>query len=138
MTEIDRMDEQLRRAWDGEAWHGPALRQALKDIAAAEAAARPLANAHSIWELVHHITTWEDAIRRRLEGETPNVTPEMDWPPVTDTSEAAWRRALDALERAHRALAGTIARFDPEQLDEKHASGSSAYTMIHGIIQHYA
>ena len=30
--------------------------------------ARPLSDAHNIWEIVLHIATWEDVVRRRLQG----------------------------------------------------------------------
>ena len=49
------LTEQLRRAFDGDAWHGPAVLELLADVDAATAAARPLPNVHSIWELVLHI-----------------------------------------------------------------------------------
>ncbi len=54
-----RIADQLRRAFDGSAWHGPALLELLKDVDAATAAARPLPNVHSIWELVLHIAVWD-------------------------------------------------------------------------------
>ena len=69
MTEIERILDQLKRAYEGEAWHGPSVREALAGVSAAQAHARPLNNAHSIWELTHHIAVWENAGRRRLEGD---------------------------------------------------------------------
>ena len=68
MTEIERILDQLRRAYEGEAWHGPSVREVLAGVTAEQARERPLANAHSIWELVHHIAVWESVGRRRLEG----------------------------------------------------------------------
>lgn len=62
------LTEQLRRAFDGHAWHGPAVLELLADVDAATAAARPLPNVHSIWELVLHIAVWDDAALRRLDG----------------------------------------------------------------------
>ena len=51
-SEAARIADQLRRAFDGEAWHGDSLFEILKGVSAKQAAARPVANAHSIWELV--------------------------------------------------------------------------------------
>ena len=59
MSEIERMLDQLKRAFEGEAWHGPSVKEAIAGVTAAQAHARPLANAHSIWELVQHIAVWE-------------------------------------------------------------------------------
>ena len=69
MTEIERILDQLKRAYEGDAWHGPSVREALAGVTAQQAHARPLTNAHSIWELVHHIAVWENVGRRRLEGD---------------------------------------------------------------------
>jgi hypothetical protein len=54
MTDIQRIEDQLRRSFAGNAWQGPAVRQLLADVTAEKAAARPLSNAHSIWEIVLH------------------------------------------------------------------------------------
>ena len=95
MTEIERILDQLKRAFEGNAWHGPSVGEVLAGITANQAHARPLANAHSIWELVRHIGVWEDVGRRRLTGDRAQIeisSPE-DWPPPEDTSEAAWEQA---------------------------------------------
>jgi uncharacterized damage-inducible protein DinB len=138
MSEIQRIEDQLRRAFEGHAWHGPAVRELLGDVTAAKAAARPLPDAHSIWEIVLHIATWEGVVRRRLQGEAvADLPPEQDWPPVQETTEAAWHKAMDDLDRGHRALREAIARSGEGRLAElvpgkKH----SVYHMLHGVIQH--
>jgi len=53
--------EQLRRAFEGDAWHGPALLELLQDVDAVTAAAKPLPDVHSIWELVLHVAVWDAA-----------------------------------------------------------------------------
>jgi uncharacterized damage-inducible protein DinB len=138
MNEIQRIEDQLRRAFEGHAWHGPAVRELLADVTADKAAARPLSDAHSIWEIVLHIATWEEVARRRLQGETVADLPsEQDWPPVRDTSEAAWRQTLDGLKRGHRALRESIARSDEARLAEMvPGKEHSVYYLLHGIIQH--
>ena len=55
MTEIERIEDQLKRSLEGEAWHGPALEELLADVRAEQAAAKPVPPAHSIWEIVLHI-----------------------------------------------------------------------------------
>ncbi len=137
MTEVERIADQLRRAYEGEAWHGPPLKEILAGITAEQATRRVVANAHTIWELVLHIAAWESIVRRRLGGEAVKATPEMDWPPVRDASEAAWKGALDALERGNRQLRQAIAALSDDQLREKVVGEKySAYGMLHGVIQH--
>ena len=91
MTEIERILDQLKRAFEGSAWPGPSVKEVLRDVTAAQAHARPLANAHSIWELTQHIAVWEDVGRRRLEGDPAEIpiSSTEDWPPADDASEAA-------------------------------------------------
>jgi uncharacterized damage-inducible protein DinB len=138
MSEIQRLEDQLRRAFEGNAWHGPAVRELLADITAATAAARPLSSAHSIWEIVLHMATWEEVVRRRLQGETVADLPsEQDWPPLRDSSEVAWSQAVQALEQANRTLRQMIARANEARLAEiVPGKDHSVYVMLHGIIQH--
>jgi uncharacterized damage-inducible protein DinB len=139
MTEIERILDQLKRAYEGNAWHGPSVRESLSGVTAAQAHARPLANAHSIWELIQHIAVWENVGRRRLEGDRAAIeisSPE-DWPPADDTSETAWERSKAALDRGHEALREAISRIAEERLDEPILEGmSSVYVTVHGVIQH--
>lgn len=139
MAEIDRILDQLRRAYEGEAWHGPSVREAMAGVTAAQAQARPLVNAHSIWELVHHIAVWEDVGRRRLEGDRAaiEISGPEDWPPADDQSEAAWEQARASLERGHRALVEAISRVPESRLDAPVLEGmSTVYVTLHGVIQH--
>ena len=139
MTEIDRILDQLKRAYEGNAWHGPSIKELLNGVTGEQAHARPLRNAHSIWELVHHIAVWEDVGRRRLEGdpaEVPISSPE-DWPPTEDASDAAWEKAKAALERGHQALVAAISRVVETRLDQPILEGkSTVYVTLHGVIQH--
>ena len=139
MTEIERILDQLKRAYEGSAWHGPSVREALEGVTAEQAHTRTLQNAHTIWELAHHIAVWENAVRRRLEGDRAQIalaSPE-DWPPISDQSEAAWEQAKAALDRGHRALCDAIARVSESSLDEPILEGmSTVYVTLHGIIQH--
>lgn len=139
MTEIERILDQLKRAYEANAWHGPSVKEALAGISATQAHAKPLGNAHSIYELVRHIAVWEDIGRRRLTGDPApiEISSPDDWPPPDDTSEAGWEQAKASLERVHQALMEEVARFSESRLDEPVAEGlSSAYVTLHGVIQH--
>ena len=71
MSEVKRINDQLRRAFDGEAWHGPSVLELLKDVSAVQAAAHPIEGAHSIWELALHIAAWENVARKRIVEGVP-------------------------------------------------------------------
>jgi uncharacterized damage-inducible protein DinB len=147
MTEIDRIADELARAHDGDPWHGSNARTLLSGVSAAQAAARPIPNAHTIWELVLHMTGWRREVTRRLGGGTPALPACGDWPSMpTPAAEGAWRDVLADFDAAHRELAAVIARLSPERLDEvvggersrEAGSGVSWYVMLHGVSQHDA
>jgi len=76
-------------------------------------------------------------VRRRLEGDPAELSAQDDWPPVIETSEAAWSAATDAFEQAHRELIAAVASLDESALPEPVLPGrSSVYITVHGVIQH--
>jgi uncharacterized damage-inducible protein DinB len=138
MTETHRINSQLKRAQEGEAWHGPSLRELLDGVTAEQAAAKPIPNAHSIWELVNHIIAWEQIVRRRLEGEAlVEIPDEMNFPPVNDANESAWQATLQSLEASNRSLRESVKRIDDAKLEETVPGEKyDNYFMLHGAIQH--
>jgi uncharacterized damage-inducible protein DinB len=137
MTEMERIADQLQRAFVGEAWHGPSVMAILEGVIAQQAAARPLTGAHSIWELVLHIEAWVRAGRIRLEGQPAQLSDDEDWPKVTDTSEPAWERTKVALRQSYEELYAAISALDETRLDQPIVAGmSSVYITLHGVIQH--
>ncbi len=140
MKEIERIKDQLQRAFAGDAWHGPSLHETLADVTAEKAAAKPEENTHSIWEIVLHITTWEEAIGRRITGDTVKVSDAEDWRFVTDTSELAWRNALAMAEEIHQKLLDEISRLSDADLDRVVVSQAgiehSIDVSLHGVIHH--
>jgi len=140
MTETARIADQLRRAFSGEAWHGDALLEILDGVAAAQAAARPILHAHTIWELVLHIAAWDSAVRRRLGGETVTLSDEQNFPTARDTSESAWRKAVEHARRVHDELIQAVSEFSGARLAEQVPGNQGAhytyYYMLHGVVQH--
>lgn len=137
MAETTRIAEQIRLAAAGDAWHGPPLAAVLNSISAAEAAAHPIPGAHSIWELVGHLTTWTGVVHRRLNGETAVPTAAENFPAVPAPSPDAWMAACSALMAAHEALADAVARSPDESLPTRvPGQPYSVYVMLHGAVQH--
>jgi uncharacterized damage-inducible protein DinB len=137
MTEIERIADQYQRAWDGDAWHGPSLREILRDITASQANTRPIAGAHTIAEIVQHLSYWRWAAMQRVAGAL--ISPEHDeqWPPLRDESEAAWQEALALLESRQQALMHTLRKLSDEQLAQPIAGRNyNLYVQLHGNLQH--
>jgi uncharacterized damage-inducible protein DinB len=142
MSETARIADELRRAFDGEAWHGDSLFEILRGVTAAQAAARPIKNAHSIWELVLHLAAWEGAVRRRMTGVALQLNDAENFPPVTDMSDAAWRKALEQARRVHEELIEAVEKFPEASLAKlvpgKQGAHYDFYYMLHGLAQHAA
>jgi uncharacterized damage-inducible protein DinB len=143
-TEISRILNQLQRSYNGDAWHGTPQMGILHGISAKQAFMHPVANAHSIWEIVLHITAWEGEVIRRLQTGEAHLPEEGDWQEVHDNSAAAWKATLKRLHEVHTALEQEITRCADDKLDEIPAeprvrevgSGVSLYVLLHGIVQH--
>ena len=137
MSEISRIAQQLKLAYEGEAWHGPAVLEILSGVDARAAAARPIPNAHTIWELTLHISGWENVIRRRLGGEACTLSDADNFPDVKDKSEAAWRKTVDTLKRTNQELLAAMnATPDSRLADRVPGKNYDVYTMLHGAVQH--
>jgi uncharacterized damage-inducible protein DinB len=141
MKEVERIRDQFKRAFEGEAWHGPSVLSLLEGVTAQQAAAHPIAGAHSIWELTLHIAAWESACLRRLQGDRAQLSDDEDWPKMKDTSEDAWVLACDHLRAGHQALLDAIATLDESRLDrpiidDPTTSFSTVYVTLHGGVQH--
>jgi hypothetical protein len=100
--------EQLTATQDGDPWYGSSAGALLDGLTQAEAAVHPIPGAHSIWELVLHMTAWTREVTRRLRGGVPALPTEGDWPQVREVSEAAWARAQEELADAHGELVALV------------------------------
>ena len=140
MAETARIADQLRRAFYGGAWHGDSLFEILTGVTAAQAAARPIKNAHSIWELVLHISAWDAAVWRRMTGVAVKLSPAKNFPPVTDTSDAAWGKTLEDVRRVHDELIAAVTHFPEADLRKPVPGKSGAHYnfsyMLDGLAQH--
>lgn len=138
MRESERIRDQLRRAFEGEAWHGPSVREALSEVTAEGATQHPVEDAHSIWEIVLHMAATMRLVLRRLEGDSTPLTAEDDWPPIPEVSAGAWSAALQELREAHEELERAVAGLPDSRLDAPIAEGSSSslYVTLHGVVQH--
>ncbi len=136
-SEVARIADQLRRSFEGGAWHGPALLEVLEGVGAGQATARPIADAHSIWEIVLHLWAWTGVEIARLAGGIVEEPEAGDWPSVHDTSEAAWRETLRRLEAAHRELLAAVEQLPESRLEERAPNRDhTIYVMLHGQVQH--
>jgi uncharacterized damage-inducible protein DinB len=137
--QIETIVNQLKRSFDGEAWHGPTLMEIVDGIDARTAAARPLANAHNIWELVLHVAAWEDVVRRRIHGESCTLTDEQNFGHVERVTDAGWQQAVKDLREKHAALLQTVSALPESRLNDRvPGKDYDVMFMLLGAVQHAA
>lgn len=137
MNESKRLANEVRKALNGEAWHGPSWKEILDGVGREAATHRPIPEAHTLAEVVLHAATWHDVVRRRIEGETPEVTDTENWPVAAFRDEAAWSAAVARLFETGKDLAATIERFPAEKLHDKRPGVDGTwYELISGELQH--
>lgn len=136
--EINRLDEQLRRALEGESWHGPSVLELLAGLSAAQASSHPIAGAHSIWELVLHLRSDYDLVLRRLAGDGHKVTAAEDWPACPASTEENWEQSVQELRLRNQKLRQAVRDFPVERLDDPLVPEVpyTAYTQFIGVTQH--
>lgn len=134
MRAIERILDQLNRAWGGPSWTEVEIRPLLDGISDEQARSHPIPNAHSIIELVSHMVATMDEASFRLVGSPRELTTEEAW---RDVAELPWSTAVEELEHAQSRICDAVARLDTADLD-KIAAGKnySNYTLVHGVLQH--
>jgi hypothetical protein len=138
-AECLRIAGQLRRAFEGGAWHGPALKELLQGVTAKHAQAHPIADAHSIWELVLHIGVWEQVAHDAIKGMPfpKTMSDELNWPPPAGGNADSLQRDIQQLMELNRKLCNAIESFGDERLEETVPGRKyDFHTMLNGVVQH--
>ena len=103
-----------------------------------KASARPIAAAHSIWQIVLHAAAWAEIARARLDGRaTADPPPDLDWPPILDVDAQSWDEAVERLRDSYRALATRVRQLDDAVLNNKVPGLEySVWVLLHGVVEH--
>lgn len=131
----------IRRTIHGPMWHGPAVGALLDGVTPAQAAAYPIAGAHSAWELVLHMAAWAELAALRLDGGAVEYPPaDVDWPSLPSVPEAeAWTAARARLVAAYEHLAERVRVLPAERLRERVAGQEHRVAvMLDGVVEHGA
>jgi DinB superfamily len=140
MSEIHVLLEIVSRAYNRRSWHGTNLRGSIRGLTAAEAAWRPGADRHNIWELVLHAAYWKYAVWRRLSGSRKGSFPlkGSNWFDRSDPRKAKlWKDDVSLLDRTHRLLHEAIGKLSQEDLRGP-VPGSTVtnFELVAGIAAH--
>jgi len=138
MSDVQQILRHYDDVLEGDAWHGYAVWHILNGISAEQAAARPIPGAHTIWELVMHLTFWEGVAIQRLAGSRAGLVEELNFPAMPDATDENWRQALEQFRASNRDFRQALSRLDDAKLDALTAAGKrSYYGEAHGNIEHH-
>lgn len=133
-SEIENIISLLNQTFQTGAWHGPSVKEALREITE-EQASQKLPHTHSILELVNHMTAWRHLVERRINGDIRySVSAEMDFPTGQN-----WQESLKNLDKSQEALLASLQKFSPGKLPEmvpNTGENTTYYSLLHGIIHH--
>lgn len=133
-SEILSVISLLKRTFEKDAWHGPAVMEALADLPEAHAW-KKLPHTHSIIELVAHMTAWRTYVFKKLIGDSDyKVSDEMNFP-----AASSWPETMKRLKESQDDLLTALEKFPAEQLHVTvpgAAPGTTYYMLVHGIIHH--
>jgi len=103
-------------------WHGPVLRNVLKDLPAKAARRHPVRGRHSIWELALHTAYWKYIVRRRIMGDDSLVFPRSgsNFPALPSKGgDKEWQADLRLLDEQHELLRAAVMAVPPARLFRK-------------------
>lgn len=144
--EVERLRAEVEGTIAGDPWYGSPVSAVLQGIDAAAARTRPIPGAHTVLELVLHMTAWADETTRRLRGAPHRTLGEGDWPRPASGDAAAWEQARRALHAAHDELAKALLELADADLPRQVAGAQAdafgqpvtLYRTIVGLLQHDA
>ena len=140
-SDLEALRQDLHKVYDGEPWHGSSITEVLKGIDAEAAARQPIPHAHTIWELVLHMTAWTREVASRVRGALAKSPPE-DWPaPRFGGGEQAWKSAKDDLAAAQKEIEAAVAALQADDLvrwiENPEGTSCTVGTVIRGLLQHH-
>ena len=139
MTKGEFLADDLRRAFRGDAWHGPSLGELIAHLTPEEAMQRPIPTAHNIWELVLHITSWSNIALRRINGGQVEAYDGEDWPEVHEFTQARWDAAKDSIGESYERLSEVVVGMTDDDLTANAPQSTrSVAAMVSGVAQHAA
>ncbi|MFZ1527729.1 MAG: DinB family protein [Ferruginibacter sp.] len=137
MKESLRLRSLFEKLYDGDPWIDISLLAVLNNISAKQAAARPLPNCNSIWEIVNHLVCWRQNVLQRIGGKAIKTPAHNYFERVKDTSEKAWSAALRKLETTQTEWLAVLGKMKKEDFEKRYAANNMThYEHINGILQH--
>jgi hypothetical protein len=143
LSESQFLADRLRRICDGDPWYGDSVFKILEGVTAKQASARPIPNAHTIWEIVTHVTCCCVVDERRLQGAFAREPEDGNWWPQPGKSESEWKADLAALKQAivnlsHATQELSEAGYEQSLMKTAHTFREQTHEALEHIVYHSA
>ena len=134
VSETDRIARLLDKTFDRQPWYGSSIMEMLQQLSPAMLDMHQ-GKAHSIIELVLHMTAWRKFVIHRLKGDDSfQIEGDLNFP-----KPGTWENVVADLKATQTELMSAIQSFPENRLSELVPSSTfkyTYYTLLHGIIQH--
>jgi uncharacterized damage-inducible protein DinB len=138
--EVEQLLAILDQAYNRPSWHGTNLRGSLRRVSPRQAAWRPAARRHNIWENVVHAAYWKNAASRRFVDQPRGSFhyKGSNWFRAPDeTSGRAWKADVALLDRMHAVLRDAVAQLSAAELyDTPRGKKVSNFALLSGVAAH--
>jgi uncharacterized damage-inducible protein DinB len=142
---VNLVDE-LSKAYNGDTWHGSNILSLIQAANPQKVFTHPIPNAHSIAELVLHLTAWTEEVIDRIEGQVAKEPSRGDWPLPIEKAEEEWYRSVEDFRLFTEKLIKMLNGFIPsdwsstvkDQRNRELGTGVDNSQLINGLIQHHA
>ena len=139
MSEATTISAMLKSISRGPAWHGPSVMESLEGVSVSHAMQKPLAGAHSIWEILLHMIAWQEYALNVADGaDGAALQGKADWPPVPAIpAEDEWETAQRHFEGCGQEIRELIMHFDDAKMHETVPGREFPMkVLLHGIVHH--
>ena len=142
---VNLVDE-LSKAYNGDTWHGSNVLSLIQVANPQKVFTHPIPNAHSIAELVLHLTAWTEEVIDRIEGQIAKEPSRGDWPLPIEKAEEEWYRLIADFSLVNEKLVSLITDLTSadwsntvkDQRSRELGTGVDNSQLINGLIQHHA
>lgn len=140
------MTNEIKKAFNGDAWHGNHVMQILNNVKPENAFNFFIPNSHSIAEIALHLTAWTEEVTSRLMGNLADEPIMGDWPVPDKQTPQYWEKIIFNFKVANEELIRYCESISADQWDDQINEASNVISgklitkreLVSGLTQHHA
>ncbi|MDZ7646902.1 MAG: DinB family protein [Cytophagales bacterium] len=130
---------QFETTYEGKPWFGSSITKILSDVTEHMALWQPTENAHSIAQLVWHMTYWRQPLIKNLEGDLAyksSMESQDNWSTPEKIRVVGWKNILKQFQESQERLVALLKIQDDSVLEKSYYKAGTYREIITGILQH--